>query len=165
MQIEHVGSTSIPGLIAKPVLDIDIIVQTPDDLEAVRAALVSANYAELGDWGVPGRLAFRQPGFMANPKDGGNTTRDDTGEKEMRQNTYVSLESSMALKNHLDVKRILLHNDALRDEYAELKRALAGRVDTTQDYTREKTDFLVKVLDMAGWDESEMEKIRANERL
>jgi GrpB-like predicted nucleotidyltransferase (UPF0157 family) len=61
LSIEHVGSTSIPGLSAKPVLDIDIVV-TPDTLAATRAALIAAGYVDFGEMGVPGRVAFRQPG-------------------------------------------------------------------------------------------------------
>jgi GrpB-like predicted nucleotidyltransferase (UPF0157 family) len=64
ISIEHVGSTSIPGLLAKPVLDIDIIV-TLEQLPAVRKALSEAGYLDQGECGVPGRFQFRQPGFGA----------------------------------------------------------------------------------------------------
>jgi GrpB-like predicted nucleotidyltransferase (UPF0157 family) len=47
LSIEHVGSTSIPGLLAKPILDIDIIV-TSEYLPGVSAALVKAGYTSLG---------------------------------------------------------------------------------------------------------------------
>ena len=46
--IEHVGSTSIPGLLAKPVLDIDIITP-PTSLPSARAALVGAGYVDCGE--------------------------------------------------------------------------------------------------------------------
>lgn len=52
ISIEHVGSTSIPSLMAKPVLDIDIIIQT-SSLEAARNALKIAGYTDCGEMNVP----------------------------------------------------------------------------------------------------------------
>lgn len=62
LSIEHFGSTSILGLPAKPVLDIDIVI-TPDILEETRAAMVAGGYHDLGEMGVPGPVGFRQPGI------------------------------------------------------------------------------------------------------
>ncbi|KAE8445708.1 hypothetical protein EG329_012887 [Mollisiaceae sp. DMI_Dod_QoI] len=162
--IEHVGSTSVPGLIAKPVLDIDIIV-SPQDLDAARAALVSAGYVDIGEYGVPGRWAFRQPGFVLNAKDGSQTMRDDTKETEMRRNVYVVLDGCVSLKNHLDLKRMLLEDAELRDEYGEVKKAIVARgVDSTLEYCKRKTEVLIKILKRAGWKEYELEEVRkANE--
>ncbi|UZJ57639.1 hypothetical protein CBS101457_006959 [Exobasidium rhododendri] len=55
--IEHVGSTSIPGLPAKPVLDIDIIA-APEDVAAARRALVAAGYFDCGEVNIPGCIQF-----------------------------------------------------------------------------------------------------------
>lgn len=60
VSIGHVGSTCIPLLKAKPVLDIDIIIGI-SSLEATRIALVNAGHAYCGEMNVPGRFAFRQP--------------------------------------------------------------------------------------------------------
>lgn len=57
LSIEHVGSTSIPGLPAKPVLDIDVVV-TVDALESTRSAMKLGGYLDLGELGVPGRFFF-----------------------------------------------------------------------------------------------------------
>ncbi|PMD36415.1 hypothetical protein L207DRAFT_587419 [Hyaloscypha variabilis F] len=62
LSIEHVGSTSILGLAAKQILDIDIVV-VPEILAATTDALSAAGYTNLGELFVPGRIAFRQPGF------------------------------------------------------------------------------------------------------
>lgn len=162
--IEHVSSTSIPGLVAKPVLDIDIIILL-DNLEAARAALVLAGYVDIGDYGMPGRWAFRQPGFLSNAKDGSGNVRDATGEKEMTRNVYVTVDGCVSWRNHLDLKRMLLKHDELRDEYGEVKREIVTRgVDGTLEYCKRKTEVLVKILKEAGWTESELEEVRkANE--
>lgn len=59
-RVEHVGSTSVPGLAAKPVLDIDVIV-APQDVPAAVVALERIGYRHRGDLGVAGREAFHAP--------------------------------------------------------------------------------------------------------
>ena len=58
--IEHVGSTSVPGLAAKPILDIDIIVERAD-VGAAIAALAAAGYQHRGDLGVTDRESLLAP--------------------------------------------------------------------------------------------------------
>ena len=60
-RIEHVGSTSVPGLPAKPVIDIDVVIEEDDQLEDVIERLAAIGYAFEGDQGVPGRYAFTSP--------------------------------------------------------------------------------------------------------
>lgn len=117
--IENVGSTSIPGLPAKPVLDIDIIIP-PASLPSARAALVRAGYFDCGEMNVPGRFAFRQPGYGA--KDAAFGSSEDG---EMRRNTYLIIEGCTALRNHLYLKRVLTVDEGLRGQYGALKRELA----------------------------------------
>jgi GrpB-like predicted nucleotidyltransferase (UPF0157 family) len=58
--IEHVGSTAVPGLAAKPVIDVDVVVAALDVAGGIRR-LVSLGYPHEGDLGVPGREAFGAP--------------------------------------------------------------------------------------------------------
>lgn len=60
--IEHVGSTSVPGLSAKPIIDIDVILRAASDLPEVIDRLASIGYRYEGDLGIPGREAFRYDG-------------------------------------------------------------------------------------------------------
>jgi GrpB-like predicted nucleotidyltransferase (UPF0157 family) len=58
--IEHVGGTSVPGLAAKPIIDIDVIVTaSPSSMQSVIASLLTIGYERQGDLGVPDREAFR----------------------------------------------------------------------------------------------------------
>lgn len=59
--IEHVGSTSVPGLAAKPVLDIDIVIRSRQDFPTVTERLASRGYAPRGDLGIADREAFAAP--------------------------------------------------------------------------------------------------------
>lgn len=59
--IEHVGSTAVPGLAAKPIIDMDVLLGSATDLPLVIAQLASVGYQHRGDLGVTGREAFRAP--------------------------------------------------------------------------------------------------------
>lgn len=126
--IEHVGSTSVPGLAAKPVLDIDILVSREDVPTAI-AKLGDAGYVHEGDLGVSGREAFRAP--------------DD----EPRRHVYLGTRDNLHIRNHLAVRDTLRARADLRDEYGAVKLALA--VDPQMDidtYIARKSAVLQKVL-------------------
>ena len=85
---EHVGSTSVPGLAAKPALDIDIVVRTADISVAVRR-VAELGYESIGDLGIPLREAFRAPAGS------------------VRHNLYVTAEGCESLRNHLGLRDYL----------------------------------------------------------
>ena len=62
LKFEHIGSTAVPGLAGKPV--VDLMLGAPPaawaDLEALRARIVGLGYEDLGEAGVPGRIYFRR---------------------------------------------------------------------------------------------------------
>jgi GrpB-like predicted nucleotidyltransferase (UPF0157 family) len=60
--IEHVGSTSVPGLAAKPIIDVDIVVHDEADVDAVIERLEPIGYMDWGDLGVEGRQALFETG-------------------------------------------------------------------------------------------------------
>ena len=105
-RVEHVGSTSVPGLPAKPILDIDVIVGARDVPAAV-AALEGVGYVHRGDLGVSGREAFHAP------------------DAEPRRHVYVCAAGTLNVRNHLAVRDVLRRRDDLRDAYGAVKRALA----------------------------------------
>jgi GrpB-like predicted nucleotidyltransferase (UPF0157 family) len=146
--IEHVGSTAVPGLAAKPILDIDVIVQGKDVVGAV-AALENVGYCHRGDLGVTGREAFTAPN------------------DQPRRNVYVCRAETIHVRNHLAVRKVLRLRADLRDEYAAVKIALAS--DSTMDigtYIARKSDVLQKVLQAADMSEQDRQQIwRLNQSL
>lgn len=56
--IEHVGSTAVEGLSAKPCIDIDVVIRSYEDLDEVIRGLAAIGYRHEGDLGIPGREAF-----------------------------------------------------------------------------------------------------------
>src|SRR5947208_1847747 len=122
--IEHVGSTAVPGLAAKPVIDLVIVVE-PGDVEAAVDRLTAIGYIHQGNLGVEGREAFGVP------------------EGEPRHHLYVSPTDSQELRAQLAFRDRLRADPALATEYESLKRELARRFrDDRESYTDAKTAFV-----------------------
>ncbi|MDP2289912.1 MAG: GrpB family protein [Actinomycetota bacterium] len=144
--IEHVGSTAVPGLAAKPIIDIAIVVERAD-VDAAVAALEAVGYVGLGEMGIPDRHALRAP---------------DDG---VRRNTYVSVDGSLSLRNHRGVRDVLRARPDLRDRYGAVKLALADSTDDIDVYIDGKTEILQEVLQVAGIGGDELSSIEAANRL
>lgn len=145
LAIEHVGSTSVPGLAAKPVLDIDVVVERSELDHAIRA-LTAVGYSHEGDKGVADRHFLR-----ASP----------TGEHSgVDRHVYVCVDGALSLRNHLAVRDTLRANDALRDAYAAVKLDLAQQeVDGIEDYIDGKNEILQRILAAAGITEDDRGQI------
>ncbi|MDH2413263.1 GrpB family protein [Nocardioides sp. CER19] len=128
-RVEHVGSTSVPGLAAKPILDIDVIVERPQVARAI-AVLESVGYVHRGDLGVTDREAFLAP------------------DEDPRRHVYVCVAGTLNVRNHLAVRDVLRGRADLRDEYAAVKRSLAADPDMDiTTYIAAKSDVLQRVLE------------------
>jgi GrpB-like predicted nucleotidyltransferase (UPF0157 family) len=126
--IEHVGSTSVPGLPAKPILDIDIIVQR-DDLQPAIQALEHAGYLHCGDLGVTDRETFTAPD--ENPS----------------RNVYLCVANTLHVRNHLAVRDVLREHPDLRDRYGAVKLQLASESGTDiHRYVAGKSMILQEIL-------------------
>ena len=133
LSIEHVGSTSVPGLPAKPIIDIDIIIHPPHLSSIIIALTTRGGYTYMGEWGIPGRHAFRK--VDATP----------------RRNLYVCIEGCLALRNHLAVRDLCRMNAEVRGRYAALKQELATREwRNVDDYCEAKTELICWMLQKAG---------------
>jgi GrpB-like predicted nucleotidyltransferase (UPF0157 family) len=133
--IDHVGSTAVPGLAAKPTIDLVVRLRSAADLPAAIDRLARLGYAHEGDFGIVGREAFATPP--------GHSTHD--------HHLYVCLpdwrgyDDQIAFRDHLRAHRRTMLT------YARLKRALAlehGR--NRAAYTSAKADFVADVLRRAG---------------
>jgi GrpB-like predicted nucleotidyltransferase (UPF0157 family) len=140
--IEHVGSTSVPGLAAKPIIDIDIIVDDFKQLNHVIRALESIGYVHRGNLGIEGREAFRIPAGS------------------VKHNLYACTKNCAALKNHLFLRDHLRTNSKARDEYGNLKLRLATSALSIDEYVEGKTAFIVDVLSKSDLLRQELENIR-----
>lgn len=78
----------------------------------------------------------------------------------MRYNTYVMIEGCTALRNHLDMKRVLLENPDLREEYSRVKTEMQKRdFENIGHYVSGKTEILCKILRTAGWTDEDLRPV------
>lgn len=124
--IEHIGSTSIPGLSAKSIIDITVVIYSKTELPAVILALSYAGYTYLGDKGIPDRYAFKQ-----------------VSESGPKRNLYVCVDGCLGLRNQIGLRDMLRENDALRDEYGAVKVELATReFESGDEYVEAKSEII-----------------------
>ncbi|MGN7976372.1 GrpB family protein [Microbacterium sp. 22195] len=141
--IEHVGSTAVPGLAAKPIIDIDVVVRRPHVAQAIKA-LETAGYEHVGDLGLADREAFKAP---------------DQGPS---RHVYVCVEGTLHLRNHLAVRDVLRSDVKLRQRYEAVKLALAGDAEMDIDtYIAGKSAVLQDVLSISDLTAGEKAQILA----
>ena len=143
MSIEHVGSTAVPGLAAKPVVDACIVVASRRDIPYVVKALAKIGYEHRGDLGVPDREAFTHPASL--PK----------------HHLYASPRGSLSLKNHLGLRDYVRNHPEAAKEYGDLKETLAKRFpDDIDGYIEGKTEFILGILREIGLTDEDLTAIR-----
>lgn len=126
LAILHVGSTSVPGLLAKPIIDMDVVLRTRADLPEAIRRVEPLGYRHRGELGIRGRDAFRGP---------------------PGHNLYVCARDSPELDRHLRFRNHLRTNPDVAQAYGELKRRLAATFPNDVDaYCLAKTEFVESVL-------------------
>ena len=139
--IEHVGSTSVPGLSAKPILDVDIVIDHRNLLPEVFDHLEKMGYYHKGDLGIEGREAFaRVDGYV--PWNGTDTVW-------MEHHLYVCSKESAELHRHVAFRDYLRNNLSAAYEYGELKKKLAASALDRTAYTDGKDAFVHSILNLA----------------
>jgi len=129
LRVEHIGSTAVPGLAAKAVIDLDVVLESPRDLPEAIRGLAVLGYVHEGDLGIVGRDAFRWP----------------PGEK--RHHLYVLVAGADELRRHLAFRDALRADPAVRDKYAALKMSLAIQwAHDRKSYTEAKSAFIMQVV-------------------
>jgi GrpB-like predicted nucleotidyltransferase (UPF0157 family) len=140
VRVEHVGSTSVPGLSAKPIIDIDVVIENRSILNEVIARLSALGYRHEGDLGIAGREAFSPDGATDVPRDG-------TGRHWMTHHLYVCWADCPALHQHLRFRDWLRSNRDGAAAYGRLKANLAAAFPSDRErYTLEKTAFIEAAL-------------------
>lgn len=140
---EHVGSTAVPGLAAKPIIDLDVVIASGAQLPAVVQALTSLGYEHQGDLGIQQREAFN--------RQGDDVPRDGTGKVWPEHHLYVCVKDSREIRRHLAFRDHLRANPPEVVAYGALKRRLAGQFrDDREAYVAGKTKFIEGVLGRIG---------------
>lgn len=148
LSFEHVGSTAVPGLRAKPVIDACVVVATRELVPPAIERIERLGYVHRGTLGVPDREAFRRPDHMP------------------RHHLYLSPRDAVSLRNQLGVRDYLRAHPDVAREYGELKMELARRFpDDIDRYIDGKTEFILGILRTIGMTDHELAAIREINRI
>ena len=134
IKIEHVGSTSVEGLSAKPIIDLDIVIEN-DKFEIIKRLLNDKGYKHEGDLGIEGREAFSY------------------SEKEelMTHHLYVCPKDSKELFKHITFRDFLKNNPTLASEYSKVKEQAAVLYpDDIDKYMEFKSEIIEKIYKRCG---------------
>ncbi len=151
--IEHIGSTSIPNLAAKDVIDVAIGVQSHEELEASVPLMLSNNfiYYKIYNEVMPNRRFFIA---LKNKKDYSQLPKtfnkeEDIPHKKVNElrkvNIHIWIHNSSEWIRHIALRDYIMKHDNYRQEYQELKLRLSTKEwDNMMHYNKEKNDFIQK---------------------
>lgn len=129
LALEHIGSTAVPGLAAKPV--IDMLVGVPAGRRIAAARRLSAQgWTHLGEAGVPGREYLRR-------------------REGQHANVHVVEHGSTLWQDNLLLREYLRHDADARRRYASAKRRAAQEASTLLAYSERKAAVVAQLLDEA----------------
>lgn len=124
-EIHHIGSTSVPGLPAKPIIDILMVVTHIIHLDNFNASFEAIGYEVMGEFGIEGRRYFRKGGL------------------ERSHHIHAFEQGSADIERHLAFRDYLRNNAELRDNYAAVKKQAAIICNhDIEIYMDEKNDFI-----------------------
>jgi GrpB-like predicted nucleotidyltransferase (UPF0157 family) len=143
LRIEHVGSTSIPKMLAKPIIDIDIVIDNINDLPPINDKLSLLGYEFIGDVGVVGRYAY------ANNQN-----------QLYKHHLYVCLSEENGYLEHIAFRDYLIKHEDKRVEYGNLKKSIALKYPDNPDlYCESKTVFINECLKKSGYQKKQYDTL------
>lgn len=133
--IEHVGSTSVPGLAAKPIIDLDVVVEDEAQFFRLKEELAKMGYTHEGNLGIPGREAFDYEGKT----------------HLMVHHLYVCPKDSTELRRHLSFRDYLRGHPEAVQEYSHIKEEAARLFPNDIDgYIKHKGTLIEKIYKEIG---------------
>lgn len=108
--IHHIGSTAVPGLAAKPIIDIMPVVQSLTDVDILSKKFEDIGYEYMGEFGIAGRRYLRKGG----------------DERTHQIHIFVQTDR-VNINRHLVFRNYLNTHEDTKNAYAELKRELAKK--------------------------------------
>ena len=127
--VYHIGSTSVPSLPAKPIIDIMVSVRSLEAVDAVSGEFVRIGYEYLGEFGIEGRRYLRKG-----------------GDERTHQIHIFHVDDWENIVRHLAFRDYLRSHEEERGEYAQLKKKLASLYPyDIESYCDGKDEFVRKV--------------------
>ena len=133
--VEHVGSTSVEGMSAKPCIDIDVVIKDYTVFDAVVQNLASVGYIHEGDLGINGREAFK---YANKPH-------------LMQHHLYVCPQDSEELHRHTVFRDFLKKNPEAVAKYSRVKETAAKLFpDDIDKYMQHKSPCIEELYGLCG---------------
>ncbi|UYZ20653.1 GrpB family protein [Mesobacillus jeotgali] len=127
IEIHHIGSTSVPGLSAKPIIDIMLAADSLERVEKATPAIEAAGYEAKGENGIPGRRYFQK--------------HDENGIRKVHLHSFEK--GSHQLYRHLVFRDYLRAHPSEASRYAEVKEAAAQKYEyDIESYIAEKSPIV-----------------------
>ena len=135
--IHHIGSTAIPTIYAKPIIDMLIEVVDIEEVDVQNPAMEALGYEAMGEYGIPGRRYFRKD--------------DDAGIRTHQAHTFAA--GSPEVERHLAFRDYMLVHPECAQQYSVLKRELADAHPDDIDSYMDGKDGFIKDIDVkaAAW--------------
>ncbi len=125
VKIDHIGSTSVMGLAAKPIVDILIEVANLEELDAVDKNFIALGYAIMGENGISGRRYFQKGGIQPS------------------FHVHVFQSNDSHLHRHRAFKAYLIAHSVIASEYGSIKKEAAlNSGNDINVYMALKNDFI-----------------------
>ena len=115
VSIEHIGSTAVPNLSAKPIIDIDIVYYLKEDFFQLKQCLEEVGYYHNGDQGILGREVFKR----------NSTTNQNQVLDSIAHHLYACAFDNVEFQKHILFRDYLKVNKEVRIEYQRLKNEIA----------------------------------------
>ena len=136
IKLHHIGSTAVPGIRAKPIIDILAVVSDVCALDTRTVSFEALDYEVMGEFGLAGRRYFR---------------RNDSGGIRTHQVHAFAPESSGEIERHLNFRDYLREHARTAHAYSDLKQVLLGQChDDMRCYSDGKTAFIREVEQLAA---------------
>ncbi len=133
IRFEHIGSTSIPELPPKPIVDILVVVSKKNDISANIDSMTNAGYEYRGDKGIAGGHLFIWVQYNI-----------------VHSHIHMVTEADPQWRDYLLFRDFLCNNPVMRMKYADVKCELASKFsDDRKSYTYGKTDVYTDIIDKA----------------
>lgn len=135
MRIEHVGSTSVEGLSAKPIIDIDVVIDDYSVFGSVVERLAAIGYTHEGDLGIKGREAFK---YSDKPH-------------LQKHHLYVCPQDSAELLRHITFRDFLRSHPEAARKYGKVKETAAKLYpDNIEKYMEYKSPCIEELYRQCG---------------
>ncbi len=129
--IHHIGSTAIPGIYAKPIIDLLVEVQDIAKVDQQSSQMESLGYEVMGEFGIPGRRYFRK----------------DNQDRIRTHHLHTFKFGSEQVERHLAFRDYMIAHREDAQKYSELKRSLAREYFTSIEQYMDGKDGFIQAID------------------